>query len=208
MADQSKPQWDIRIDSEHAIPRIIRNGESLHDSRHGLIDFVLRWHTNDERGINKTKWQALFVKVDIGTSMPDAFAYWFIEGTGNYAEMNIVPSTIETCAEAEKYRRGSAKSKELTMHLNLDCSDALKGLKAVQREARKAEQSLRQALSIPDVQQEKDKLYEAVNRYPITVNDAVNALNKYGKLKLAGFKNYDIEKSMDSIAVREVINHE
>lgn len=137
--------WNFVMDSQKAIPKIFKDGKELKFADgYGIIDFKAHWHTNDERGINKTKWQALFVKVDEATSMPDAVEHYFIEGIGDYAEINTVPSNIETCAEAEEYRKGLDKPRGLTMHLNLDCSDALRGLKAVQREARSTAQALKE----------------------------------------------------------------
>lgn len=140
MTDQSKP-WDFKVDSENAIPEIYNRGERLRDN-HGIIDFKTHWHTNDERGPVDTKWQVLMA------SELDPYHLTFISAVGSHVEdYSIeVPTINRTCEEAEQWLNGTDKKNELTMHLNLDCSDALKGLKAVQREARSTAHALNEVV--------------------------------------------------------------
>ena len=54
--------------------------------------------------------------------------------------------SIELEVNGEKYKGGIdySNGKDLTVKVNIDVSDALKGLKAVQREAKKAASSLKE----------------------------------------------------------------
>jgi hypothetical protein len=96
MAEQSKSH-DIRVDSVSSIPDILIGGQTLHDGRHGLIDFRMHWHTNKEV-VHETEWQALFAE-----SQFDKLVLTFIKGIGERAKAYNVPSDVNTCEEAERW---------------------------------------------------------------------------------------------------------
>jgi hypothetical protein len=137
-ADQSKP-WDFRIESERAIPDVIKDGHGSFERNCWLIDFKMLWHTNDNRGEVNTKWQALYA--DQSSGQPEII---FVKAFGSNADVSNVPSTIETCEQAEQWLNGEESKSKLTMSLNIDCSEALKGLKAIQREARATARELKE----------------------------------------------------------------
>lgn len=68
-----------------------------------------------------------------------------------------------------KYKRGvdhAASGGDLTVRIDIDCSDALTGLKAIQREARKATQTLREleeTLETVDLYADGKKVAEFIN---------------------------------------------
>ncbi|MCQ2009248.1 hypothetical protein NOM01_04470 [Sporolactobacillus sp. STSJ-5] len=96
MAGKNKP-YDIHIDSVSSIPDILLGGQKLHDGRHGLIDFRMHWHTNEEI-IHETEWRALFAE-----SQFDKLVLTFIKGVGEGAKAYNVPSDVNTCEEAERW---------------------------------------------------------------------------------------------------------
>lgn len=148
MEDQSKP-WDFEVSSESAIPEIYRSGERLCDNHHGVVDFKMHWHTNDERGPVDTKWQVLMASVH------DPYHLTFISAIGNHANIcKDVPIINQTCEEAERWVNGTDKA----MRLNLDCEDVIKGLKAVQREARITTQVLKEVVkAMPNKEVKNDE---------------------------------------------------
>lgn len=143
-AAKLKP-WDFIIYSEKSIPNVLKDGRGSVERNCFLIDFKVLWHTNDNRGEVKTKWQALYA--DRSSGQPEII---FVNATGSNADVADVPSTIETCDQAVRWVNGEDSKSKLTMSLNLDCSEALKGLKAVQREARETAKLLKNTQSAND----------------------------------------------------------
>jgi hypothetical protein len=143
MTDQSKP-WDLRIDSYNAIPEIFENGKSAFELNHAIVDLVVHWHTNDSQE-HPTEWELL----QLDRYFESHPVKRYIRVTGNKAvEDTAVDDDINTCEEARDWlihrsRSQSSNLDNLTVHVGINCSDVIKGLKAVQREARVTAQALK-----------------------------------------------------------------
>lgn len=140
-SSSDKP-WDFSVGSESSIPEVIQNGKGLFEMNRGMIDFKMYWHTDDTRK-HVTDWEALFVEHDGSIR--------YVKAIGCIATVNsIVNDDIKTCEDAQQWIKKSESDSndkimsELKIKMTLDGSDAIHGLKVVQREIRNTVQQFKE----------------------------------------------------------------